>query len=215
MQRTVGGRGLQNKIGGAGLVTGVTDVACGLSGDLGIEGGVEGDFRLRKIVNGMAGNIEELFAIRQSRAEDVARVIEIWRGAVDATHDFLAAADRQEIDDAACAYLAGASLWVLVDEADRPMAFSALTGSNMDALFVAAEARGRGLGTRLVRHALSLSAELSTQVNEQNSHAMGFYLKLGFKPVGRDARDDSGRPYPIVHLAWDAQSRGGEPCDRP
>jgi len=154
----------------------------------------------------MAENIEELFAIRRSRPEDVARVIEIWRGAVDATHDFLTSADRQDIDTAACAYLSGASLWVLVDEEDRPMAFSAVTGANMDALFVASEARGRGLGGKLVRHALSLSAGLSTQVNEQNSQAMGFYLKMGFKPVGRDACDDSGRPYPIIHLAWGGES---------
>ncbi len=156
----------------------------------------------------MAGNIEDLFAIRRSRTGDVARVIEIWRGAVDATHDFLAAADREEIDAAACAYLAEASLWVLVDEADRPMAFSAVTGSNMDALFVAPEARGRGLGRRLVRHALSLSptSTLSTQVNEQNSQAMGFYLKLCFKPVRRDACDGSGRPYPLVHLVRDEES---------
>jgi putative acetyltransferase len=76
----------------------------------------------------------------------------------------------------------------------------------MDALFVAAEARGRGMGRQLVRHALSLTSKLSTQVNEQNSQAMGFYLKLGFKPGGRDACDDSGRPYPIVQLLRDDES---------
>jgi putative acetyltransferase len=154
----------------------------------------------------MIGCTPHAFAIRRSRPGDVARVIEIWRGAVAATHDFLAVADRDEIDTAACAYLVGASLWVLVDETDRPMAFSAVTGSNMDALFVAAEARGRGIGRQLVRHALSLTSKLSTQVNEQNSQAMGFYLKLGFKPGGRDACDDSGRPYPIVQLLRDDES---------
>jgi len=154
----------------------------------------------------MPGNIEDLFAIRQSRLTDVARVIDIWRGAVDATHDFLTAAAREEIDAAACAYLAEASLWVLVDATDRPMAFSAVTGSNMDALFVAPEARGRGLGSMLVRHALSLSPTLTTQVNEQNAQAMGFYLQLGFKPVGRDAFDGSGRPYPIVQLLRNDES---------
>lgn len=87
------------------------------------------------------------------------------------------------------------------------MAFSAVTGSNLDALFVAAKARGMGLGSMLVRHAQSLSPVLSTQVNEQNSQAMRFYLKLGFKPVRRDAHDDDGRPYPIVHLVRDDESR--------
>jgi putative acetyltransferase len=160
----------------------------------------------------MAENVEEHFAIRRSHPGDVARVIDIWRGSVEATHDFLNDADRAEIDSAACAYLATAELWVLVDETDRPMAFSAVTGSNMDALFVAAEARGRGLGRRMVQHALSLSSGLSTQVNEQNLQAVGFYLKMGFKPVGRDECDDDGRPYPIIQLAWDDEGRGGEAC---
>lgn len=156
-----------------------------------------------------ASGIEDLFRIRRSCPSDVARVIEIWRGSVEATHDFLRAADRAEIDAAACAYLTEASLtlWVAVDKTDRPMAFSAVTDSNMDALFVAAEARGMGLGGMLVRHALSLSSSLSTQVNEQNSQAMGFYLKLGFKPVRRDEDDGSGRPYPLIHLVWDDTSR--------
>jgi putative acetyltransferase len=159
----------------------------------------------------MTETVKEAFAIRRSHPGDVARLIEIWRGAVAATHDFLREADRQEIDNHSCAYLATASLWVLVDETDRPMAFSAVTGSNMDALFVAAEARGRGMGRMLVQHARSLSPTptLTTQVNEENSQAVGFYLKQGFKPVRRDACDDDGRPYPIVHLAWSGEGGGG------
>ncbi len=159
----------------------------------------------------MAGAVPEPFAIRRSHPGDVARVIDIWRSAVAATHDFLRPEDRAEIDSSACAYLATASLWVLVDETDRPMAFSAVTGSNMDALFVAAEAHGRGMGRRLVQHALSLSpsSTLTTQVNEGNSQAVAFYLRQGFKPVRRDECDDDGRPYPIIQLAWDGGTRGG------
>ncbi len=158
----------------------------------------------------MAGTVSGPFAIRRSHPGDVARVIDVWRSAVAATHDFLREADRAEIDSSACAYLATAELWVLVDEADRPIAFSAVTGSNMDALFVAAEAHGRGMGRRLVQHALSLSPTLTTQVNEGNVQAMGFYLKQGFQPVRRDECDDDGRPYPIIQLAWDGDRRDGE-----
>jgi putative acetyltransferase len=159
----------------------------------------------------MAEIFEEPFAIRRSHPGDVARVIDIWRGAVAATHDFLREADRAEIDSSACAYLATAELWVLVDAADRPMAFSAVTGSNMDALFVAAEAHGKGMGRRLVQHARSLSptSTLTTQVNEGNAQALGFYLKQGFKPTRRDECDDDGRPYPIIQLAWHGDGCGG------
>jgi len=158
----------------------------------------------------MTGTIPAPFAIRRSHPGDVARVIDIWRGAVAATHDFLREADRAEIDSSACAYLATAELWVLVDDTDRPMAFSAVTGSNMDALFVAAEAQGKGMGRRLVQHALSLAPTLTTQVNEGNAQAVGFYLKQGFRPVRRDECDDDGRPYPIIQLLWDGDGRGGQ-----
>jgi putative acetyltransferase len=38
-------------------------------------------------------------------------------------------------------------------------------------------------------------------VNEQNEGACAFYRKLGFRQVGRSELDDSGRPFPILHLA--------------
>ena len=37
-------------------------------------------------------------------------------------------------------------------------------------------------------------------VNEQNAQAAGFYARMGFRIVSRDALDPSGRPYPILHL---------------
>ena len=39
-----------------------------------------------------------------------------------------------------------------------------------------------------------------TDVNEQNAQAAGFYARMGFRVVSRDALDPSGRPYPILHL---------------
>ena len=36
--------------------------------------------------------------------------------------------------------------------------------------------------------------------NELNAQAAGFYARLGFRIVSRDALDPSGRPYPILHL---------------
>ena len=38
-------------------------------------------------------------------------------------------------------------------------------------------------------------------VNEQNPLALGFYESKGFHIVGRDDRDEAGRPFPILHLS--------------
>lgn len=66
-------------------------------------------------------------SIRASRPDEGARAIEIWRHAVDATHDFLSPQDRAEIDEMVCGFLPNAPLWFAVDEQDHPLAFMLLT----------------------------------------------------------------------------------------
>ncbi|MBL0767812.1 acetyltransferase [Sphingopyxis sp. DHUNG17] len=138
--------------------------------------------------------------MRASVPGDGAAVLQIWRDAVDATHDFLSAADRKEIDAEVADFLPSAPLWLAVDGADRPVGFMLLNGAHMDALFIAPAHRGKGVGRMLVLHALARAPGLSTDVNEQNDQAVGFYRRLGFVPVGRSALDGQGRPYPIIHL---------------
>ncbi|VEB92178.1 acetyltransferase [Citrobacter koseri] len=60
--------------------------------------------------------------------------------------------------------------------------------------------RGCGVGKLLVEHAFTLAPELTTNVNEQNEQAVGFYKKMGFKVTGRSEVDDLGRPYPLLNL---------------
>ena len=138
--------------------------------------------------------------IRRSLPLDGARIVEVWRSAVDATHDFLALEDRVEIEEAVQDLLPRLPLWVAVDDADQPIGFMSLNGTHMDALFIDAASRGAGVGRKLVAHALSLQPILTVDVNEQNSQAVGFYERLGFSPTGRSETDDEGRPYPVIHL---------------
>ena len=140
--------------------------------------------------------------IRYSRPEDGQRVIEIWRKAVDATHDFLSAQDRQDIDELVCGFLPQATLWLAVDGQDYPLAFMLIDEGHMQALFVDPDSRGTGVGKALVLHGLSLHPRMSTDVNEQNAQAVGFYEKMGFKRIGRSPVDDQGKPYPLIHLQY-------------
>ncbi len=55
---------------------------------------------------------------------------------------------------------------------------------------------------RLVEHALTLAPGLTTNVNEQNAQAVGFYKKMGFKVTGRSEVDDLGKPYPLLNLIY-------------
>lgn len=141
--------------------------------------------------------------IRRVRAGEGARVVEIWRGAVDATHHFLSAEDRQALDVLICGFLPAAPLWIAADADDHAQAFMLIENGHMEALFVDPAMRGHGLGAALVRHALAEHPQLSTDVNAQNAQALGFYERMGFRRTGWSEHDGQGRPYPLIHLAYD------------
>jgi putative acetyltransferase len=79
-----------------------------------------------------------------------------------------------------------------------------LCDGRMEALFVDPDFRGSGIGRTLVEEAVRRYPDLSTDVNERNLQAIGFYQRLGFERRGRSAADGQGRPYPLIHLRYAA-----------
>jgi putative acetyltransferase len=140
--------------------------------------------------------------IRSARAGDAARLLEIWETAVRSSHHFLSEDDvgffRAVVRDN---YLPTAEVHVLVDEHGAPLGFVGLYQAVVEALFVAPDHHGRGLGRALIEHARSLRGPLTVDVNEQNVQALGFYRRLGFRQVGRSPLDTEGRPFPLIHMA--------------
>ncbi|MBB5709741.1 acetyltransferase [Sphingomonas xinjiangensis] len=147
-----------------------------------------------------------MITIRPSTPKDGDRVLTIWRDAVDATHTFLTPEDRLAIDELVSNFLPKAPLWLAVNSTERPVAFMLLNDGHMEALFVDPTVRGEGVGAALVRHGSALHPNLTTDVNEQNEQAVGFYERMGFVQVGRSALDGQGRPYPLVHLRLRVQT---------
>lgn len=91
-------------------------------------------------------------------------------------------------------------IWVACDASGAAMGFMGMSGSKMEALFIAPEFHRRGAGRRLVRHAQTLYAQLTVDVNEQNTAAARFYEACGFAVQGRSEQDDQGRPFPLLHM---------------
>ncbi|MFJ3057222.1 acetyltransferase [Herbaspirillum sp. NPDC087042] len=145
--------------------------------------------------------------IRHSHSGDGDRVLEIWRDAVLATHDFLRDDDRVEIEKEVQGFLPHAPLLLAVDDSDKPLGFMLLDGSHMEALFIDPAHHGKGIGRALVHHALTLSPSLTTDVNEQNAQAAAFYCHLGFIQTGRSETDGQGRAYPLLHLTFHPQGQ--------
>lgn len=147
-----------------------------------------------------------MICIRPSTPADGERAVDIWRAAVDATHDFLTPGDRAAIETEVRGFLPAAPLWLAVDADDRAVGFMLLDGNSMEALFIDPAHRGQGIGRALVTHALESVSILTTEVNEQNEQAVGFYARLGFEPTGRSEQDGQGRPYPLIHLRFTPHS---------
>lgn len=99
-------------------------------------------------------------------------------------------------------FLPQAPLLLAVDENDYPLAFMLIDAGHMEALFVDPARRGGGIGAGLVRHGLALHPNMTTDVNEQNQQAVGFYERMGFIRTGRSPIDGQGRPYPLIHLKY-------------
>jgi putative acetyltransferase len=132
--------------------------------------------------------------------------VAIWRGAVDATHQFLADADRDEIEAHLASDYFPAVLLSVAEIDGRPAAFAGTLDGNLEMLFVDAAHRGSGIGTALLTHVIAEQGVTKVDVNEQNELAAGFYADRGFKVVGRSETDEAGRPYPMLHLRLSASS---------
>lgn len=143
--------------------------------------------------------------LRSSTPADGLRAVEIWAAAVDATHHFLAAVDREAIGNEVAEFLPYASLTLAIDADNRPVAFMLVAQGRLEALFVDPAHHGKGIGRIMMAQALAENPGLCVDVNAQNSGAWAFYRRMGFVETGRSALDGQGRPYPLVHLQY-AQS---------
>lgn len=143
-----------------------------------------------------------MITIRPSTPADGKRVVDIWRRAVDATHDFLSPADRRAIETEVAGFLPDAQLDLAVDETGQVTGFMLLDNGHLEALFVDPDYHGTGIGRTLIESAILQHPTLTTDVNEQNSQAIGFYERLGFVRSGRSALDAQGRAYPLIHLRY-------------
>jgi putative acetyltransferase len=139
-------------------------------------------------------------------AAEYPALVAIWRGAVDATHDFLADADRDEIEARLVSDYFPAVLLSVAEIGGRAVGFAGVLDDKLEMLFIDATQRGGGIGTALLTHAITEHGVTRIDVNEQNVMAAGFYARRGFVVVGRSKTDEAGRPYPLLHLRLSALS---------
>jgi|SRR5690625_1657373 len=129
------------------------------------------------------------------------KLIEIWESSVRATHNFLAERDLIKLKPLILdQYFDAVDLSVARNCEGEIVGFCGVSNSNIEMLFVAPQAIGKGVGSLLAWHAIHVQGATKVDVNEQNKQALGFYKHLGFDVIGRSNLDGQGNPYPILHM---------------
>ncbi len=132
--------------------------------------------------------------------KDYVRLSEIWEGSVRATHNFLTEKDILDIKNLLIPTCFPSVEIYAVNENEVLFGFVGISKDRIEMLFIDAPFRGYGYGSKLIDFAKEQGCRF-VDVNEQNPDALKFYLQKSFHLVGRDETDDSGRPFPILHLS--------------
>lgn len=128
------------------------------------------------------------------------RLVAIWRSSVEATHQFLTAADIDDLERRMTRQYLPAVEITVAQAGQGLVGFSGIADGKLEMLFIDAAARGHGAGSALLRQAVAAHPALRVDVNEQNPEAVGFYLHHGLHIVGYSPTDGEGRPFPLLQL---------------
>lgn len=139
-----------------------------------------------------------MLTFRTSTDQDLPRVMQIWRRAVDATHHFLSPVDKSAIKAELLKLFPQVSLQLVVDASGTPQGFMFLHDGHLEALFIHPDQDGTGIGKAFIHRAVAAHPDLTTDVNEQNPEALGFYEHVGIVRTGTSSHDGQGRPYPFI-----------------
>lgn len=141
--------------------------------------------------------IKELSTITD---QEMNQLINVWESAVTATHHFLTKEEIQMIKQYVPQAFCGVEHLLVAIQDNQIKGLMGINGTKLEMLFVDANDRGHGIGTKLLSLGIDKYHVNELAVNEQNPAARGFYEHMGFKVVSRSPLDDQGNPYPILKM---------------
>ena len=140
------------------------------------------------------------FNINKYIDKDREQILNIWEKYVLATHDFLNTTDFEEIKQLVHTINFNDFDVYCLKQNDEVVGFIGLAERKIEMLFFSPEYIGKGLGKKLTDFAFSELKANKVDVNEQNTNAVKFYKKLGFKTYERTEKDDQGKEYPLLRM---------------
>ena len=120
---------------------------------------------------------------------------------------------RKRSDEAVVAWvrdvvLVESAVWV-AEEDGRIVGYAALEGDMLDSLYLLADARRRGIGTRLLREVQAATpGELRLHVFQRNTDARAFYTHHGFTVVDMSDGSRNMENEPDMTMRWTPVTKG-------
>ena len=144
----------------------------------------------------------KLEEIRERTPALLAKLVEVWEASVKATHHFLSEGERERIKTYVPLALQQVErLLAAWETPGKPLGFLGVSDDCLEMLFLSPQARGKGLGRRMLQRAIDEYGVTRLTVNQQNPQAVGFYLHLGFQITGSSPTDEQGGPYPLYTMS--------------
>ena len=131
-------------------------------------------------------------------------IVDIWERSVRATHHFLPEDYFQQIRTLLPSILPQVKVYAWRDKEGAIKGFAGVAGQKMEMLFIHPDSMGRRIGSQLTNFCIYALGVDQVDVNEQNEQAVGFYKKMGYELIGRQELDSMGKPFPILHMQFQA-----------
>lgn len=141
-----------------------------------------------------------MILIKEAEKKDYKRLLEIWERSVRATHDFISKKNIEEYKPLIMNHAFPAVELRCAVAGEEILGFVGVADSKIEMLFVDPDHFKKGIGKRLLNHAVEELKAVKVDVNEQNPEAHKFYEHMGFVVVERSPLDDQGNPFPILHM---------------
>jgi len=143
-----------------------------------------------------------MYNIHIPQLSDHPQLLAVWEASVRATHHFVSEEKIQELKLLIMKQkiFEKSDVFCIHNESGEIAGFAGVTGDSLDMIFLHPFIIGTGAGKTLMRHALKEKGANHVDVNEDNTHAKGFYEHFGFTVCGRSETDENGQPFPILHM---------------
>lgn len=144
---------------------------------------------------------KKIVQVQERTQQLIRQLLNVWESSVRATHDFLSEEEIIKIREYVPMAIENVEHLIIAEkESGEPAAFMRIDGNRLEMLFLSPEARGKGLGKRLLQYGIETYNIQELTVNEQNPQAVGFYDHMGFQTYKRTDHDEKGNPYPLLYM---------------